>query len=172
MRRLLLALSLAGLTLVPNTAAAQAYLGFQGNWSDLYDWGIGGRVTVDLSPKLIPLMIAGSYDYFWPGETLTRDFDYWEVNVNALFVQRVFGAGTGGYASGYFGIGLNVANPSWTIKESGQKSSETNVGLNLLAGTKYKTGRVAPYFDVGFTVWGAEHFKFTFGVDVALARDF
>ncbi len=110
MRRLLLALSLAGLTLVPSTAAAQAYLGFQGNWSDLYDWGIGGRVTVDLSPKLIPLMIAGSYDYFWPGETLTRDFEYWEVNVNALFVQRVFGVGTGGYASGYFGIGLNVAN--------------------------------------------------------------
>ncbi len=46
------------------------------------------------------------------------------------------------------------------------------MGLNLLAGTKYKTGRVAPYFDVGLTVWGAEHFKFTFGVDVALARDF
>jgi hypothetical protein len=172
MRRLLLALSLASLTLVPNTAAAQAYLGFQGNWGDRYDWGIGGRVTVDLTPKLIPLMIAGSYDYYWPGETLTRDFDYWEVNVNALFVQRVFGVGTGGYASGYLGIGLNIANPSVTIKESGAKSSDTDVGLNLLGGTKYHVGRVSPYFDIGFTFWGAEQVKVTFGVDVALARDF
>ena len=172
MRRLLLALSLAGLILVPSTAAGQVYLGFQGNWSDRYDWGIGGRVTVDLTPKLIPLMIAGSYDYFWPGETLTRDYDYWAVNVNALFVQRVYGAGAQGYAQGYFGIGLNVANPSVTIKEGGAKSSDTDLGLNLLAGTKYKTGRVAPYFDVGFTFGGAEHFKFTIGLDVALAREF
>lgn len=171
MKKLILALGLVSLTLIPSTAEGQIYLGFQGNWSDRYDWGIGGRATLDLTPKFIPLMIAGSYDYFWPGETFTRKFDYWEINVNALFVQRVlaFGSGT---TSGYFGVGLNVSNPSVTIKESGDKSSETDVGLNLLAGTKYRTGRLAPYFDFGFTFWGAEQVKFTVGIDVSLASDF
>lgn len=172
MRRLLVALSLAGLTLIPSTAAAQVYLGFQGNWGDRYDLGIGGRVTVDLSPKLIPVMIAGSYDHFWPLDTFTRARDYWEVNVNALFIQRVFRVGTAGYASGYFGVGLNIANPSVTMRDSGDKSSDTNVGLNLLGGTKYHVGRVSPYLDVGITFWGAEQAKFTFGVDVALASEF
>ena len=62
MRRLLLALSLAGLILVPSTAAGQVYLGFQGNWSDRYDWGIGGRVTVDLTPAWPspPTLAAGA----------------------------------------------------------------------------------------------------------------
>lgn len=172
MRRLTLSLGLVALTLVPTSAPAQVFVGFQGNWGDRYDWGIGGRVTVDLRPKLIPVMIAGSYDYFWPGETLLRDFDYWEVNVNALFIQRVFGVGVSGSAAGYVGIGLNVSTPSVTVKETGQKTSDTELGLNLLAGTKYRTGRVAPYFDFGFTFWGPEQIKFTLGLDVALAPDF
>jgi hypothetical protein len=69
-------------------------------------------------------------------------------------------------------VGLNVANPKVTEKGSGEERSDTELGLNLLAGTKYKTGRVSPYFDFGFTFWGSEQFKFTFGLDVALARDF
>jgi hypothetical protein len=171
-RRLLLMLSLLAIALVPSSAAAQVYVGAQGNWSDRYDWGIGGRVTLDLTPKFIPLMIAGSYEYFWPGETLTRDFDYWEVNVNALFVQRVYGAAARAHASGYFGVGLNLSHPTATVKGTGESTSETDVGVNILAGTKYRTGRVAPYFDIGFTLWGPEHFKITFGIDVALDRDF
>ncbi len=172
MRRLLLALSLASLTVVPSTALGQVYVGFQGNWGDRYDFGIGGRVTVDLTPKLVPVMIAGSYDYFWPGETLSRDYEYWEINVNALFVRRVFGVGTQGYASGYLGVGLNVANPSVTIKDTGAETSDTELGLNLLGGTKYSIGRVSPYFDFGFVFGGSKQIKFTVGLDLALTGDF
>lgn len=171
MRRLLVMLGLVALMLVPSSAAAQVYVGFQGSWGDRYDWGIGGRVTVDLTPRLVPVMIAGSYDYFWPGETFTRDYEYWEVNLNALFVQRVFSVGTAGYATGYFGAGLNIANPSVTIIESGDKSSDTELGLNLLAGTKYNIGRVSPYFDLSFIFGGSKQIKFTVGLDLALASD-
>jgi hypothetical protein len=171
MRKLLLAFGLAAVMLVPSTAFSQIYLGVQGNYGDRFKWSIGGRVSADLTQQRLPVMIVGSYDYFWPNESLLFSFDYWEVNVNALFIQRVYG-GAANYAQGYAGIGLNIADLTSTEKSSGNKSSATEYGLNLLAGSKYIMGRVSPYFEIGFTFGGSEQVKFTVGIDLALAQQF
>jgi hypothetical protein len=171
MRKTLLAIALAGLVLAPSTALGQLYVGGEGGWGDRYDWYVGGRATLDLTPRDIPVAIIGNYNYFWPGDNILYDFDYWEVNINAAFMQRVYGAAAG-YAAAYFALGLNISDFSSTREETGAKTSDTRYGLNIIGGTKYKLSRFAPFFEIGFTIDGSEQVKFTGGIDIALGQNF
>ncbi len=172
MRKLLLAAGLASVMLVPGTAFGQAYIGAQGNWGDRFDWSVGGRFTVDLTPKMKPVAFVATYDYFWPQDLVLVNREYWEVNVNAMFMQRIYGRGAG-HAAGYFGLGLNIADITEKSKTTGEETfTDTRYGLNILGGTKYKVGRVAPFFEFGFTIEGSKQFKITAGLDLALSKDF
>ncbi|UCC72209.1 MAG: hypothetical protein JSV86_17870 [Gemmatimonadota bacterium] len=171
MKRLLLTVGLASLVLVPSTAQGQIYVGAEGGWGDDLDWYLGGRLTADLTPQFRPVAIIGSFNYFWPEETLLREFDYWEVNINAAFMQRVYGRAAD-YAAAYFGLGLNIADITITTKSTGDQVSDTEYGMNVIGGTKYKLGRVTPFFEIGFTIWGSEQIRLTGGLDLALGEGF
>ena len=164
MRKLLVAGAVAGLMLVPGTSRAQLSVGAQGNWGSEFDWGVGGRVTLDLSPKRIPIAFFGTYDYFWPSSPLGINREYWELNFNAVYAQGVYGP----QAQTYVGIGLNVAHPKGTAIATGETEEDTNYGLNILGGTKYKLGRMAPYFEIRYTIEGSQQLILTLGVDLVL----
>jgi hypothetical protein len=165
MRRLLLAGVLAGLILVPGTARGQLSIGVQGNWGSEFDWGVGGRVTADLSPRRIPIALFGTYDYFWPSSPFGINREYWELNFNAVYSQGVYGP----QAQTYVGLGLNVANAKGTNVASGEVEENTSYGLNLIGGSKYKLGRMAPYFELRYTIEGSQQLVLTLGVDLILA---
>ncbi len=164
MRRLLITGALAGLLLAPGTAPAQLSIGAQGNWGSSFDWGVGGRVTLDLSPQRIPIALFGTYDYFWPSNVAGVNREYWEVNFNAVYAQGVYGP----EAQTYVGLGLNIAHPTGTSILTGEREEDTNTGLNILGGTKYKLGRLAPYFELRYTVAGSEQLTLTLGFDLIL----
>jgi len=165
MRKLLLAGVLAGLILVPSAARAQLSIGAQGNWGSKFDWGVGGRVTLDLSPRRMPITLFGTYDYFWPSSPFGINREYWEMNFNAVYSQGVYGP----QAQTYVGLGLNVAHAKGTAVATGEVDETTEYGLNIIGGSKYKLGRLAPYFELRYTVEGSQQLVLTLGVDLILA---
>jgi hypothetical protein len=169
MKRLLLAACLAGLALTPRASYAQISLGGQGSWGDRRDWAVGGRLTWDLSPRGTPLAFIGAFDWFFLQAPRTIDAEYWEVNVNVAFIQSVYRP----EAVSYLGVGLNVA----TIKEERKADGEvllddTDYGVNLLGGTRYKLGRFAPFFELRYIIEGGEQFVVTAGLDLLLGTDY
>jgi hypothetical protein len=167
MRKVLTATCLLGLLLAPSAAHAQFSLGVQGSWGDKTDWGLGGRATLDLTPRGIPVAVFGTYDYFWWDDIPLYDRSYWEVNINAVFVQMVGGP----QAQSYFGLGLNIADFSVKERATGEESGTTDYGLNLLGGSKYKVSRLAPYFEIRYVIEGSEQLVLTLGLDVLLGRE-
>lgn len=168
MRRLPVVFCLLALALSPAALHAQFSLGFQGGWSTRTDWGIGGRATMDLSPKGTPVAIYGTYDYFWPGGTTLVEGEYWEFNLNLAFVQGIYRP----EAQSYLAVGLNVANIRDTRRADGEVLvDETKYGVNLVGGSKYKLGRIAPFFEVRYTIKGSRQFYLTAGLDLVLNPD-
>jgi hypothetical protein len=162
MKKLAVVMCVLALMLAPATAQAQFSLGAQGNWGDDTDWGVGGRATYDLSPRGVPLAIYATYDYFWPRSTALLQRDYWEVNINAAFVQPVGGP----RAQSYFALGLNIADFSTRDPISGESASTTKYGLNLIGGSKYKLSRLAPFFEIRYVIEGSKQLVLTAGVDL------
>lgn len=165
MRKLLVATCLLGLFFAPSALQAQFSLGFEGVWGDDTDWGIGGRATVDLSPRA-PVALIGTYDYFWPSTVPLIDRQYWEVNVNAVYVQSV----SGPQAQTYVGLGLNIADFSAEDRSTGETESRTEYGLNILGGTRYKVNRLAPFFEIRYTIEGSQQLVITLGLDLLFGR--
>jgi hypothetical protein len=166
MNRLLLAACVMGLGLVPSALEAQVSIGPQGSWGDRRDWAVGGRLTVDFSPNGPPVAFVGSYDWFFPQVPVGINAEYWEINVNAVYVQTLYQA----EAVSYVGLGLNVAD--W--KAEGQSitgepiapEDDTVYGLNLVGGTRYKFERFAPFFELRYIIEGGEQFVITAGLEL------
>ncbi len=167
-RMLRIVTCLVGIVLMPGALLAQVSIGGQGNWGTDADWGVGGRVTLDFtdfSDGDVPFAIIGSYDWFWPDDVLGTDAQYWEINANAVFAAPAYR----GVVASYAGVGLNVANFSVTSTVlGGTDESETRYGLNLVGGTKYKIGRIYPFFEGRFVIEGGEQFVITFGLEAQL----
>lgn len=163
MKRLVLAASLAGLVLMPRVSDAQVSIGGQGSWSDRRDWALGGRLTWDLSPSGTSLAFIGAFDWFFQQNVpVTIDAEYWEINLNAVYLQSIYRP----EAVSYVGGGLNVAR----IKEERTTGvvivDDTRFGANLVAGTRYKLGRIAPFFELRYIIEGGEQFVLTAGLDL------
>jgi hypothetical protein len=96
------------------------------------------------------------------------DRQYWEVNVNAVYAEHIGGP----QAQPYAGVGLNVAKKAvkgQTIGGLPIDRSETNYGLNALAGFKWKLSRIAPYVEFRYVLEGSKQFVITGGLDIAVA---
>ena len=48
----------------------------------------------------------------------------------------------------------------------------TKYGANLLGGTRYKLGRIAPFFELRYIIEGGEQFVITAGVDLLFGTDY
>ena len=170
MKRLALAACLAGFALMPHTLEAQVSIGGQGSWGDRRDWAVGGRLTWDLSPTGTPLAFIGAFDWFFPDVPVSIDTDYWEININAVYIQSVYGP----EAVSYIGAGLNVAHIKSQGTFGGEPFSEedTQYGANVLGGTRYKLGRLAPFFELRYIIEGGKQFVITVGVDLLLGMEY
>ncbi len=72
----------AGTGFAPAPAAAQVRLGGQLSFAnDVLSGTIGAGPRVELGAPILPVRLAASADYFFPGCNQCR---YWEANVNAL----------------------------------------------------------------------------------------
>lgn len=155
MRKLLLALGLSALLVLPASAFGQVNIGAQGAWSDDFDFGVGGRVWVGLPVPQAPLAAFGEFDWFFPD---VDGVDYWEINANVVYLLPVQNP----IVSPYGGAGLNIATADGEV--AGISASNTEVGLNLLVGTNINLQAVRPYADARFEVGGGEQFVITAGV--------
>jgi hypothetical protein len=145
-------------------AKAQAF-GIQGSWGDDTDLGIGARIELGL-PNLLTsqgpfanTFLIGSFDWFFPD--FCDDLDdcsYWEINTN-LAVPI-----TSSTIDPYAGAGLNIAHVSLF------DASDTEVGLNLLGGLRFRVGGLGAFGEGRFVLGGSEQFVLTFGVLVGGTR--
>ena len=144
MRKLLLAACFSALALVPASASGQVLLGAHGNWSDDFDFGVGGRVWVGLptGPSL-PMAAYGQFDWFFPDEPEGTDITYYQVNINLAFLFPIQNPTVAPYAA----AGLNVARFESDIDDvlgAPLSVSSTEVGLNVAVGTNLNLGKGKP----------------------------
>ncbi len=159
MKRALLLACLLTLALDPCDAQAQVGLGVHGSWAEDVDWGIGGRVAVQLPVDQLPLAFVGSFDWFWPEPDELED--YWELNANLVIKPALE------LIAGYFGAGLNLAHSVAQDPFGAGKLSETKAGLNLVGGLIYD-GLLTPYGEVRYEIGGGEQFVVTVGIGISL----
>lgn len=152
------------------SVSAQRF-GVQANWSDDFDFGVGGRVEMPL-PNLLTsegalanTYLIGSFDYFFPDcdNALTGfDCSYWELNAG-LAIPLASAS-----LDPYVGAGLNLARVSFdydgNVPRVDVDASETEVGLNLLGGLRFPLGSVSAFGEGRFELGGGEQLVLTFGV--------
>jgi hypothetical protein len=131
-----------------NELHAQARFAPQLSVGSKSDFGVGGRVQIDLGTDR--LAIIPMFDWFFPGDDQT----YWELNGNLAYFFKVNTNSVAPYAGG----GLNIAYLS-----SGD-TTHTDPGFNLLGGTLIGSGPVHPFVEVRFELAGGEQFLLTGGV--------
>lgn len=163
MRKYLLAVACVGLLGIgARDLPAQTRFGVQGSWGDDTDFGIGGRVAFSLRSMFprTPLEAYATFDYFFPDEGAGVDLTYWEINGNVVYLIP----GVRGNIAPYVGGGLNIAHASREVL--GVSASDTDAGLNLMGGLKFKsrTSRVAPFVELRVELGGGEQFVLTGGV--------
>ncbi|MDV3207377.1 MAG: hypothetical protein LOY04_09960 [Rhodococcus ruber] len=163
-----LALSLLALAAAP--ASAQRF-GVHANWSDDFDFGIGGRVEVDAlnlitdERPLSRTFFIGTFDFPDCGFDLEDDsFDcsYWEINGNLAIPLAAADIDP------YVGAGLNIArfsaDYSGTVPGVDLEGSDTDVGLNLLGGLRFMLSSLSAYAEARLELGGGEQFVITGGV--------
>ncbi len=141
----------------------QVSVGPQLSYADDAEFGLGVRAVVDFSPFGQGLEGYGSFDYYFPDAPLGADIDYWEINANLAYAFRIVGAPT---ITPYAGGGLNIAHGSVTIDGFGTpvNGSDTQLGLNLLGGTRFQAGPVRPFAEIKIELEGGEQFVIAGGV--------
>lgn len=130
---------------------AQVRFGAQASWGDNSDFGIGARLEHGLEklfPKT-PLRAAASFDYFFPSNNVT----YWELNYNVFYQLRADALTP--YAGGGLVLGYASANGN----------SNTDLGVNLGGGLKFKTGgNLTPFIEARVELGAGEQFVLTGGL--------
>ena len=131
--------------------AAQVRFGAQVDWGDNSDFGIGGRLEHGLA-KLFPntpLRAAASFDYFFPSSNV----NYWEINYNWFYQLKADAL------TPYAGGGLVLAYAS------ANGNSNSDLGVNLGGGLKFKTGSsLTPFIEARVELGAGEQFVLTGGL--------
>lgn len=134
-------------------ADAQVHFGPQASFADDADFGIGARVVAGV-PDYAGFEAVGSFDYYFPD-----GFDYWELNGNVLYNFELEGESS---VRPYAGGGLNIARFESDVDDVpgvDVDTGNTEVGLNLVGGTKFATdATTTPFVEAKFEVSGGEQF--------------
>lgn len=159
MRVSTLTVAVAGLLmLLPATAAAQVRLGPQLSFGDDTDIGIGARVVVNAGASQRWDFI-GTFDVFFPDDGPNNDVSYWEANGNLAYNFGVEGAPS---LLPYAGAGLNISHVS--IDNASGNFDDTDLGINLFAGTQFQSQSVTPFAELRVVVEGADQLVLTGGI--------
>ncbi len=136
-------------------AEAQAF-GANLSWGDDTDFGLGARVAFPIGGSVGQKGIKGlaTFDYFFPD-----GFDFWEITGNG-----VYDISSSGSATPYVGAGITFARASYDVGP-GFNGSNSEVGLNLLGGARFKpTGNVQPFVEARFQIRDGSQFVLSGGV--------
>ncbi len=155
MRKMAVTVCLLVLALTPGASQAQITLGAQGSYGDEFDWAAGGRVGVGIPAGPAALEVVGSFDLFFPE---LDGVDYYEININLNYLIPVRSP----VIRTYIGAGLNIAHSDVEIGDT--TLSNTEYGLNLLAGIRGTTGMIHPFGEARFEIEGGRQFVFTGGL--------
>ena len=157
MQKVYRALALTAVAALPAVVGAQDMmgvkpfrLGAQADFiTDNSDFGIGARVEHSLAslvPSLMDFRFVGSFDFYFPDAG-----SFVEINGGVATSFRMPGAPVTPYA----GAGLGIA----------RSSSNTDVGLNLFGGVRFKPmGTAAPYAEARLRLGDGSAFILTAGV--------
>lgn len=163
MRRLIAAAGLSALLALasPGAAPGQVHVGPEVSLADDADLGLGARVLVNPA-GYEGWEFGGHFDFFFPD----GDVNYWEVNANGYYnvVLEELEA-----LAPYVGAGLNLARVSvdgdGPGPGDGSGADDTDVGVNLIAGTKFPAAeRFAPFAEIRFEAGGGEQVVLTGGL--------
>jgi len=136
----ILALILGAFLAAPTPdAAAQVRLGANVGYNlDNEHWFVGGQLRYGM--PTFPITLNPSVEFYLD----TPGFSLWELDVNGLYH---IGRGYTTTFTPYFGAGLGVlyANP-----EAGD--SNTDLGLNLVAGADFGMGSLQPFVEARIQV--------------------
>lgn len=144
-----------------SSAQAQRF-GAQLSWADDWDLGLGARLEFGLGSLLAtegPLSRAygiASFDYFFPDCVGAIDCNYWEVNLNGAIPLVATNIDP------YVGGGLNIARLS-TDAGAGGDFSDTDLGLNALAGLRFLLGTLSAFAEARIELGGGQQFVLTLG---------
>ncbi len=136
---------------LPSGAAGQALFGAEALFGTDTDFGLGGRVHLDLGTTA-PLEFQGGFDLFFPDGPA----DYWEINANLWYDIPNSG---GSSALPYLGGGLNIGHTS-----EGEGFDNTDLGVNLGGGVKFGFTNTIPFLEARVTLGGVEQFIIGGGV--------
>jgi hypothetical protein len=154
MRRSALLLAVvAVLVLGRGEAKAQLQFGVQANIATDTDLGIGARLIFPVEQLLIGMEGVVSFDYYFPD-----NFDFWDLNGNLLVPVRISES-----FEPHLGGGLNLAFVSIDEDLVGPDYGDTELGLNLVGGFKFRTTSLRPFVEVRATIAGVEQLVFTGG---------
>jgi len=143
--------------------AQRPSFGVQLDWGSDTDFGIGARGVFGLQslfPKT-PLDAIVSFDYYFPsGAPAGTSVHFWEINGNVAYRFTVPARSS---LRPYAGGGLNLAHASGSA--GGFSASNTDVDLNLLAGTTFKVkGNLKPFAEFRGVVGNSNQVVLTGGV--------
>lgn len=154
MRSFILSTAAALLFVLPGTAQGQGVqFGPELSWGGDTEIGVGGRVLVNIG-SLEHWDFIGTFDVFFPDE----DFDYWEINGNLAYNFLIEDVDIDPYVGG----GLNFAHVSFDTP--GDDSSDSELGINLFGGTKFRTTGITPFVELRLVIEAADQVVLTGGI--------
>jgi hypothetical protein len=142
------AVALVLLALPAPASAGDTKFGVRGGYyTDIGEPFLGAEVLVPVARRI----------YFNPNfeYVFVEDLNYWTLNGDFHYdfpTHRPY------YVWAGAGVGLLRVDPP------GADNSDTDVGLNLLAGVGFKTGSVVPYFQAKVILKNGSEFALGFGV--------
>jgi hypothetical protein len=154
------------LTLGSAPASAQALFGPQLSYGTDADLGIGARLYAPLMALPFGVEFTGSADYFFGDEPRGVDVSWVDLNAGVIVPVSI----APGF-SPYLGGGLNLAFVSAESEEEPNlESSDTWLGINILAGWRRATTYFTPFVEVRSVIAGQKQVVFTAGVAFGGAR--
>jgi len=162
MRKTLLAITLlAVIGLHAQEAQAQVRFGAQASFGDDVDFGLGARAVFSLKQFNERLEGIASFDWFFPDSGVGVDWTYFEINGNVVYSIPLSSSSS---LRPYAGGGLNIARSSIDFDTPLLSSaSDTEIGLNVLGGTKFGSGRLTPFAELRIELGGGEQFVISGG---------
>ncbi len=153
-----------GLAVGAASLSAQAVrVGGQVSFADDADFGIGPKLMFHLPNLASGLWLSGSFDFFFPDDGFgsVDDVDYYEINANLIYEIDLPAASN---VAPYLGAGLNLAHLSITEEMGGLENSDTDLGLNVLAGLNFPLVGFTPFVEIRLEIEGGEQFVIAGGI--------
>jgi hypothetical protein len=166
MRRTLLSMAcLAVLGLYAQEAHAQVRFGPQASFADDVDLGVGARAMFGLKQFSERLEGIASFDWFFPSGGAGVDWTYFKINANVAYSIPLSGSSA---LRPYAGGGLNIARISIDYPDipfAPGSVSSTDIGLNVLGGSKFGSGSgLTPFAELRIELGGGEQFVISGGI--------